>query len=99
VGRRSWPGAGSRQPAALYHGRSSGAASPEGDEEGAELALADTSVFIAVEQNRPLAGRPPGRVAVSVITVGELRLGLLAADSGNPQPDWPAAIARSRRGR
>jgi predicted nucleic acid-binding protein len=59
--------------------------SPEGDEEGAELALADTSVFIAVEQNRPLAGRPPGRVAVSVITVGELRLGLLAADSGPVQ--------------
>ncbi len=22
-----------------------------------------------------------------------------AFDSGNPQPDWPAAIARSRRGR
>ena len=49
-------------------------------ETGAEEAVADTSLFIAVE--RPLSGRPPKRVAVSVITVGELRLGVLAADSG-----------------
>lgn len=47
-----------------------------------EEALADTSLFVAVEQERPLSGRPPKRVAVSVITVGELRLGVLAADSG-----------------
>ena len=48
----------------------------------AELALADTSVFIAAEQQRPLLGPPPERVAVSVITVGELRLGVLAAEDG-----------------
>jgi predicted nucleic acid-binding protein len=48
----------------------------------AELALADTSLFIAVERDRPLAGPPPERVAVSVITVGELRLGVLAAADG-----------------
>jgi predicted nucleic acid-binding protein len=47
-----------------------------------ELALADTSLFIAVEQDRPLSSRPPDRVAVSVITVGELRLGVLAALDG-----------------
>jgi predicted nucleic acid-binding protein len=47
-----------------------------------ELALADTSLFIAVEQKRPLSGNPPASVAVSVITIGELRLGVLAADSG-----------------
>jgi predicted nucleic acid-binding protein len=47
-----------------------------------EEALADTSLFVAVEQKRPLSGRPPKRVAVSVITIGELRLGVLAADSG-----------------
>lgn len=41
--------------------------------------LADTSLFIAVEQDRPLSGVPPRRVAVSVITVAELRLGVLAA--------------------
>jgi predicted nucleic acid-binding protein len=42
-------------------------------------ALADTSLFIAREQERPLADTPPEEVAVSVITVGELRLGVLAA--------------------
>jgi predicted nucleic acid-binding protein len=42
----------------------------------------DTSLFIALEQRRPLAGPPPERVAVSVITVGELRLGVLAAEDG-----------------
>jgi len=47
-----------------------------------DLALADTSVFIAVETERPLAGQPPRRIAVSVITVGELRLGVLAAEDG-----------------
>ena len=48
----------------------------------ADLGLADTSIFIALEQDRPLAGRPPERVTVSVITVGELRLGVLAAADG-----------------
>jgi predicted nucleic acid-binding protein len=49
---------------------------------GAELALADTSVFIAIEQERPLSTSPPDEVAVSVITIGELRLGVLAALDG-----------------
>ena len=48
----------------------------------AELAIADTSVFIAVEQKRKMAGTPPKRVAVSVVTVGELRLGVLVAAAG-----------------
>ena len=52
----------------------------EGD--AVELALADTSMFIAREQDRALAGPPPRRVAVSVITVAELRLGVLAAADG-----------------
>jgi len=42
--------------------------------------LADTSVFIAPESGRALrADRLPDRLAVSVITVGELRAGVLAA--------------------
>ena len=48
----------------------------------ADLALADTSIFVALEQNRPFSGPPPKAVAVSVITVGELRLGVLAAADG-----------------
>ena len=46
------------------------------------LALADTSLFIAHELERPLSGEPPAQIAVSVITVGELRLGVLAAVDG-----------------
>lgn len=41
-------------------------------------ALADTSIFIARESGRPL-GRLPGRIAVSVVTIGELQLGVLNA--------------------
>ncbi len=46
------------------------------------VALADTSLFIAHEQVRPVSSRPPERLAVSVVTVGELRLGVLAAGDG-----------------
>jgi len=52
--------------------------------------LADTSLFIAVEQGRPLLTAPPERVLVSTITVGELRLGVLAA------PDATIAARRLR---
>lgn len=42
--------------------------------------LLDTSVFIARESGRPLADLPPGtQTGVSVMTVAELRLGVLAA--------------------
>ena len=45
--------------------------------------LLDTSVFIARETERPL-GELPGRVAVSVVTIGELQLGVLnAADAAS----------------
>lgn len=40
--------------------------------------LLDTSVFIAREDRRPL-GELPDRVAVSVVTIGELQLGVLNA--------------------
>ena len=42
--------------------------------------LADTSVFIARESGRPLSiDLLPDRISVSVITIGELRAGVLAA--------------------
>ena len=42
--------------------------------------LADTSVFIARESGRPLRTEAlPDRLLVSVITIGELRTGVLAA--------------------
>ena len=42
------------------------------------IGLLDTSVFIARETDRPV-GPLPERVAVSVVTIGELQLGVLAA--------------------
>ena len=42
--------------------------------------LADTSVFIATETGRVLdVNRLPDEIAVSIITIGELRAGVLAA--------------------
>ncbi|MBP1705238.1 MAG: type toxin-antitoxin system VapC family toxin [Chloroflexi bacterium] len=42
--------------------------------------LADTTVFIARESGRPLRVESlPDRLAVSVVTIGELRAGVLAA--------------------
>jgi hypothetical protein len=49
--------------------------------------LLDTSVFIARETKRPL-GELPDHVAVSVVTIGELQLGVLSA---------PDADSRARR--
>lgn len=44
--------------------------------------LADTSVFIARESGRPLdADALPEELAVSIITIGELRAGVLAAET------------------
>jgi len=44
--------------------------------------LADTSIFIADESGRPIASyQIPDQLAVSVITIGELRAGVLGARS------------------
>lgn len=51
------------------------------------VGLLDTSVFIAEEANRAL-GELPVRGAVSVVTIGELQLGVLAASDD---------LARARR--
>ena len=42
-------------------------------------ALADTSVFVGRESGRDWRGELPERLGVSVITIGELRAGVLAA--------------------
>ncbi|MGH9045328.1 MAG: hypothetical protein ACRDVP_10950, partial [Acidimicrobiales bacterium] len=55
---------------------------PSSEDLDGEVALADTSLFIAVEQDRPLSAHLPQRLSVSVVTVGELRLGVLAAQDG-----------------
>jgi predicted nucleic acid-binding protein len=45
-----------------------------------ERGLLDTSVFVARESGRPL-GELPEQVAVSVVTLGELKLGVINADN------------------
>jgi predicted nucleic acid-binding protein len=42
-------------------------------------AVLDTSVFVAIEQGRPLARRLPDEVAVSIVTLAELETGVLVA--------------------
>jgi predicted nucleic acid-binding protein len=42
--------------------------------------LLDASVFIAAESGRPLSRHPVGQARVSVVTLAELRLGVLRSD-------------------
>jgi len=58
--------------------------------------LADTSVFIARESGREL-GELPERVAISVVTIGELQLGVLNAgdDDRRARRADTLALARS----
>jgi predicted nucleic acid-binding protein len=58
--------------------------------------LLDTSVFIARETGGPL-GELPDRVAVSVVTIGELQLGVLNApnDAARARRADTLALARS----
>jgi predicted nucleic acid-binding protein len=57
--------------------------------------LLDTSVFIAQEDGRPL-GELPDRVAVSVVTIGELQLGVLHADDDSTRARRADTLALAR---
>jgi hypothetical protein len=58
-------------------------------------AIADTSVFIAREADRPL-GDLPDEIAVSVITAAELELGVLRARDPDTRATRTATLARVR---
>lgn len=58
-------------------------------------AVADTSVFIAREAGRPLAGLPD-EIAVSVVTAAELELGVLRARDQPTRAMRLATLARVR---
>jgi predicted nucleic acid-binding protein len=58
--------------------------------------LLDTSVFIARESGRGL-GELPARVAVSVVTIGELQLGVLAAADDRVRARRGETLALARR--
>lgn len=57
--------------------------------------LLDTSVFIAREEGRPL-GELPERVAVSVVTIGELQLGVLNAGNNATRARRADTLALAR---
>jgi predicted nucleic acid-binding protein len=59
------------------------------------IGLVDTSVFIGRESNRPV-GELPERVAVSVVTIGELQLGVLAATNAERRSRRADTLALAR---
>jgi predicted nucleic acid-binding protein len=58
--------------------------------------LLDASVFIAAEAGRPLQRRPGGEARVSVVTLAELRLGVLRSE-GRVRELREATLAAARR--
>ncbi|MHB1548475.1 MAG: PIN domain-containing protein [Acidimicrobiales bacterium] len=58
--------------------------------------LLDTSVFIASEASRPL-GELPDRVTVSVVTIGELELGVLSAADDTSRARRTGTLTLARR--
>lgn len=61
----------------------------------ARAGLLDTSVFIATETGRPL-GELPAQVAVSVVTLGELQLGVLSTDDPDARAQRADTLALAR---
>lgn len=57
--------------------------------------LLDTGIFIAKEVARPL-GPLPDRVAISVISIGELELGVLVADDDDVRTRRADTVALAR---
>lgn len=60
-----------------------------------EAGLADTSVFLAREDGRTL-GPLPAKIAVSVVTIGELQLGVLAASDRTSRARRADTLALAR---
>jgi predicted nucleic acid-binding protein len=58
--------------------------------------LLDASVFIAAEAGRPLGRRPEGETRVSVVTLAELRLGVLRSE-GTVRQLRESTLAAARR--
>jgi predicted nucleic acid-binding protein len=60
------------------------------------IAVLDTSIFVAVEQGRPLRRALPDEVSVSVITLAELELGVLVARDPDARAQRLATLTRVR---
>jgi predicted nucleic acid-binding protein len=61
-----------------------------------QLAILDTSVFVAVEQARGLRRPLPDHIGVSVVTLAELELGVLVADDSDTRAVRLATLTRLR---
>jgi len=59
--------------------------------------LADTSVFVAAEQRRPLGAPPAGGARVSVATLTELGVGVRRAQGDRLRELRETTLARARR--
>jgi predicted nucleic acid-binding protein len=59
--------------------------------------LADTSIFVAAEQGRPLGEPPPGEARISVATVTELLLGVHRAGDGDLRELRESTLRSARR--
>ena len=59
-------------------------------------AILDTSIFVAVEQGRPLDRPLPESVSVSVVTLAELELGVLVARDPDTRAQRLATLTRVR---
>jgi len=59
--------------------------------------LADTSVFVAAEQRRPLGPPPEGDARISVATLTELGVGVRRADDERLRALREATLSRVRR--
>lgn len=59
-------------------------------------AILDTSIFVAIEQNRPLARALTEQVGVSVVTLAELELGVLMAKDTDARALRLATLTRVR---
>ena len=64
-------------------------------EAGFDVGLLDTSVFIARESGRAIS-KLPERVALSVITIGELQLGVLNAGDSQTRSQRADTLALAR---
>jgi predicted nucleic acid-binding protein len=60
------------------------------------VAVLDTSIFIAVEQGRPLSRQLPEQVSVSVVTLAELELGVLMARDADTRSQRLATLTAVR---
>ena len=59
--------------------------------------LADTSIFIAAEQQRPVGEPPPGDARISVATLTELGVGVRRAQNDDLRQLRTATLDRARR--